>query len=63
MGDGLKRDMIWDVSGRIVPSGLIDQHTHVYWEGTLFGVNAEAFARKSAVAICVSTGSAWSGNF
>src|SRR3984885_10143839 len=52
-----------DVTGRIVTPGLIDLHTHVYWGGTSLGIDAEMFARKSAVTTCVDTGSAGPGNF
>ena len=54
---------IKDVSGRIVTPGLIDLHTHVYWGGTSLGIDAEDFARRSAVTTCVDTGSAGPGNF
>ena len=52
-----------DVAGHIVPPGLIDLHTHVYWGGTSLGIDAEDFARRSAVTTCVDTGSAGPGNF
>lgn len=52
-----------DVTGRIVTPGLIDLHTHVYWGGTSLGIDADMFARKSAVTTCVDTGSAGPGNF
>jgi dihydroorotase len=52
-----------DVAGKIVTPGLIDLHTHVYWGGTSLGIDAEDFARRSAVTTCVDTGSAGPGNF
>jgi len=52
-----------DVAGKIVTPGLIDLHTHVYWGGTSLGVDAEDYARQSAVTTSVDTGSAGPGNF
>jgi dihydroorotase len=63
IGDGLTGDVVRDVPGRIVTPGLIDLHTHVYWGGTSLGIDAEDFARRSAVTTCVDTGSAGPGNF
>ncbi len=54
---------IRDVSGRIVTPGLIDMHTHVYWGGTSLSIDAEEFARTSAVTTAIDTGSAGPGNF
>ncbi|MEL6316539.1 MAG: amidohydrolase family protein, partial [Pseudomonadota bacterium] len=55
-------DQVLDVSGRIVTPGLIDLHAHVYWGGTSLGVDAEAYARASAVTTLVDAGSAGAGN-
>jgi len=65
IGRGLEANgaAVRDVAGLIVTPGLIDLHTHVYWGGTSLGIDAEEFARKSAVTTCVDTGSAGPGNF
>lgn len=65
IGFNLARDatISRDVTGKIVTPGLIDLHTHVYWGGTSLGIDAEAFARSSAVTTAVDTGSAGPGNF
>jgi dihydroorotase len=63
VGQGLDGRERRDVKGAIVTPGLIDLHTHVYWGGTSLGVEAEAYARQSAVTTSVDTGSAGPGNF
>lgn len=63
VGDDLTGRDMRDVAGRIVTPGLIDLHTHVYWGGTSLGVDADDYARQSAVTTCVDTGSAGPGNF
>jgi dihydroorotase len=63
LGQGLAGREVRDVNGAIVTPGLIDLHTHVYWGGTSLGVEADAYARQSAVTTSVDTGSAGPGNF
>ena len=47
--EGSAGTVVRDVAGSIVTPGLIDLHTHVYWGGTSLGIDAEDFARASAV--------------
>ncbi len=63
LGEGLQGRQVVEASGLIVTPGLIDLHTHVYWGGTSLGVDPDAYARRSAVATSVDTGSAGPGTF
>ena len=63
LGDNLTGTTRRDVAGHIITPGLIDLHTHVYWGGTSLGVDADDYARQSAVTTSVDTGSAGPGNF
>ncbi|MEM9147794.1 MAG: amidohydrolase/deacetylase family metallohydrolase [Pseudomonadota bacterium] len=63
IGTGLSGAETMDCTGLIVTPGLIDLHTHVYWGGTSLGVDPLAYARQSAVATLVDTGSAGPGNY
>jgi dihydroorotase len=48
--------------GFYVVPGLIDLHTHVYWGGTIFGVDPDALGRASGMTTAVDAGSAGAGN-
>lgn len=63
LGEGLHGRERRDGTGMILTPGLIDLHTHVYWGGTSLGIDADTYARKSAVTTMVDTGSAGPGNF
>lgn len=51
-----------DVSGKYVVPGLIDLHTHVYWGGTMLGVDPTLVARRSGMTTAVDAGSAGAHN-
>ena len=61
--ENLKSKEEINISGKIVCPGLIDLHTHVYWGGTMLGVNPEIVARKSGVSTLIDAGSAGAGNY
>ena len=63
LGARLEGRKVVDAAGLLVTPGLIDLHTHVYWGGTSLGIDPDAYARRSAVATSVDTGSAGPGNF
>ncbi|MEM7500089.1 MAG: amidohydrolase/deacetylase family metallohydrolase [Pseudomonadota bacterium] len=63
IGNGLAGERIEDCTGLIVAPGLIDLHTHVYWGGSALGVDPLAYAKKTAAATLVDTGSAGPGNY
>jgi dihydroorotase len=48
--------------GLYVVPGLIDLHTHVYWGGTIYGVDPDQLARASGMTTAVDAGSAGAGN-
>ncbi|MEM6355832.1 MAG: amidohydrolase/deacetylase family metallohydrolase [Pseudomonadota bacterium] len=63
IGDELEGTTVRDCTGLIVTPGLVDLHTHVYWGGSALGVDPLAYARKTAAATLVDTGSAGPGNY
>jgi dihydroorotase len=50
-------------AGFYVVPGLIDLHTHVYWGGTIYGVDADKLGHASGMTTAVDAGSAGAGNF
>lgn len=62
VGPGLQGRETLDATGLLVTPGLVDLHTHVYVGGTSLGVDPDAYARRSACATLVDTGSAGPGN-
>lgn len=52
-----------DVSGKIVTPGLIDFHTHTYWEVIPMCINANEIGPKTGVTSFVDAGSSGAGNF
>jgi dihydroorotase len=51
-----------DVSGKYVVPGLIDLHTHVYWGGTMLGVDPTRVARMGGMTTAVDAGSCGAHN-
>ncbi len=57
-----KASQVYDVSGYIICSGLIDFHSHVYWGGA-WGINADLLGPRTGVSTFVDFGTAGPGNF
>ncbi|MBM4437211.1 MAG: amidohydrolase/deacetylase family metallohydrolase [Actinobacteria bacterium] len=54
---------IIDATGKFVTPGLVDFHVHVYWGGTVFGVEADKAGAASGTTTFLDTGSAGATNF
>ncbi|HLW60764.1 MAG TPA: amidohydrolase/deacetylase family metallohydrolase [bacterium] len=52
-----------DAGGQIVTPGLVDLHTHVYWGGTYWGIEADPVAARSGVTTWIDVGSAGAYSF
>ena len=59
----LVADHTLDVSGKYVTPGLIDLHTHVYADGSVYGIEADELCPRSGVTTAVDAGSAGWVNF
>ena len=52
-----------DAGGMIVTPGLVDLHTHVYYNATYWGIHADPVASRSGVTTWLDVGSAGAYNF
>ncbi len=52
-----------DATGLVVTPGLVDLHTHVYWGGTFWGIEADPVCAVTGVTTSVDAGSAGAYNW
>lgn len=52
-----------DAAGLVVTPGLVDLHTHVYWGGTFWGIEADPVCAVTGVTTSVDAGSAGAYNW
>lgn len=66
VGDGFRvpsGTRVLDATGRLVVPGMIDLHCHVYWGGTMIGVEPDPLCLPAGVTTAVDLGSAGADNF
>jgi dihydroorotase len=54
---------VLDATGKLVTSGLVDLHTHVYPYGSAIGIPADELVAYQCTTTCVSAGDAGANNF
>lgn len=55
---GVSADEVVDASGAIVSPGLIDLHTHLFKDFSIFGIDVDALSPRTGVTTSVDTGTA-----